>query len=210
LELCRQRVPLEPLCRPRELTGRAVPVIYRVLVDYRQHVQAVMPCWVVTRRSLRALAGLPDLCGRLAPIIGKVFPDRESFIGVLSQILGSQHAMSLWPQMAILAVDATADRKWMAISWSDARDRRFGGPGYGRLADVMQDRGLRRPRTSNPRLRYYFTDLGWQMVGRHVAAEARRIGHLVKVVREKNPLPSQVAYRDRYQVAILPRSRAEK
>lgn len=91
----------------------------------------------------------------------------------------------------------------IAVPWSYESERRLGGPGYGFLADVMQERGLRAPSTTNPRARYYFTERGWRAVGRHVAAEARRLGHVVRVVRQKNPTASRVIYRDELQVAIL-------
>jgi hypothetical protein len=93
----------------------------------------------------------------------------------------------------------------VAVPRSDGAERRLGGPGYGFLADVMDERGLRAPSTTNPRARYYFTERGWRAVGRHVAAEARRLGHVVRVLRQKNPTASSVIYRDELQVAILAR-----
>jgi hypothetical protein len=69
----------------------------------------------------------------------------------------------------------------------------------------MNRHGLRSPRISNPRVRFYFTERGWVKVGRHVAAEARRAGHIVKVIRRKQPERSQVVYRDLLQLAVLPR-----
>lgn len=83
-----------------------------------------------------------------------------------------------------------------------------GGPDGPRLAfglsDVMWRLRLRAPALTNPRARFYFTERGWQRVGRVVAAEARRRGHLVQVIRRKNPPRSQVVYRDADQVALLP------
>jgi len=61
------------------------------------------------------------------------------------------------------------------------------------------------PRLNNRRARFYFTELGWRCYGRHVYAAARRRGHVIRVIRRKNPDQSQVAYRDAYQLAVLPR-----
>jgi hypothetical protein len=63
--------------------------------------------------------------------------------------------------------------------------------------------GLQAPNISNRRARFYFTERGWQKTGRVVAAEARRRGEVVKVIRRKQPRRSQI-YRDDLQVAILP------
>jgi hypothetical protein len=60
------------------------------------------------------------------------------------------------------------------------------------------------PRISNPRARFYFTEAGWQKYGRPMSAAARQRGHIVRVIRRKNPASSQIVYRDAYQVAILP------
>jgi hypothetical protein len=69
--------------------------------------------------------------------------------------------------------------------------------------------GLRSPNIANRRARFYFTERGWRKVGRHVAGEARRIGHIVKVIRRKEPARSQVVYRDALQVALLPLRKAD-
>jgi hypothetical protein len=60
------------------------------------------------------------------------------------------------------------------------------------------------PNISNPRARFYFTELGWKRYGRRMYAAACRRGHTIRVVRRKNPARSQIVYRDAYQVAILP------
>ncbi|NJP28872.1 hypothetical protein OHB01_35855 [Microbispora hainanensis] len=44
------------------------------------------------------------------------------------------------------------------------------------------------------------------MYGRNHWAELREAGHTVRVIRIKNAPGSRVAYRDRYQVALLPPS----
>jgi hypothetical protein len=92
----------------------------------------------------------------------------------------------------------------IAVPWGQEGQRRLGGPGYGRLADVMDEHGLRALRTTNPRLRYYFTERGWQSVGRHVAAEARAAwGTSFRSCAGRIPR-SQVAYGDALQLASLP------
>src|SRR5262245_47225264 len=60
------------------------------------------------------------------------------------------------------------------------------------------------PRITNSRARFYFTEAGWQKYGRHMYAAARQRGHIIRVIRRKNPVQSQIVYRDAYQVAILP------
>lgn len=60
------------------------------------------------------------------------------------------------------------------------------------------------PRLDHPKARFYFTEAGWKRYGRNVYAAARRRGHQIKLIRRKNPAPSQVIYRDAFQVAILP------
>jgi hypothetical protein len=72
-----------------------------------------------------------------------------------------------------------------------------------RFPKEFQVRGGSGPR--NRRARFYFTERGWRRFGRKVVAEAKRRGHVVKIVRRKNPLPSQIAYADDWQVALLPK-----
>jgi hypothetical protein len=84
---------------------------------------------------------------------------------------------------------------------------RLGGPGgsHGKgLADHMYDLGLPAPYLTNERGRFCFTEHGWRTMGRKLAAEGRRRGHVVQVIRRKNPRRSQVLYRDAVQLAILP------
>lgn len=66
------------------------------------------------------------------------------------------------------------------------------------------------PSFENPRARFYFTEAGWKQVGKIVAANARREGRVVKVIRQKNPHKSQIVYRDDLQVAIVPRKDTRK
>lgn len=93
---------------------------------------------------------------------------------------------------------------------SNAQASRMGGAAGGlwnSLGQTMDDCGLRAPSLSNPRARFYFTEAGWKQVGLAVAARARRLGHVVRVMRQKEPLASQVIYRDTLQLAILPSQR---
>jgi len=62
----------------------------------------------------------------------------------------------------------------------------------------------------NARARFYFTERGWRKFGREVAAEAKRRGHVVNIIRRKNPRPSRIVYADPWQVAILPDKRSIK
>ena len=72
------------------------------------------------------------------------------------------------------------------------------------LGDTMDELGLPAPSITTSRARFYFTEIGWRRVGLAVAADARRRGHVIRVVRRKRPRPSQIVYRDLLQVAILP------
>lgn len=66
--------------------------------------------------------------------------------------------------------------------------------------------GLRLPPLNNRQLRFWYTEEGWRVYGRVHWAELREAGHTVRVIRVKNAPGSRVAYRDRYQVALLPPS----
>jgi hypothetical protein len=60
------------------------------------------------------------------------------------------------------------------------------------------------PHVTNPRVRFYFTELGWKRYGHNMYAAARRRGHTIRLIRCKNPARSQIVYADPWQVAILP------
>lgn len=47
--------------------------------------------------------------------------------------------------------------------------RRLVGAGFGVLASIMDERGVKSPPVQNPRVRFYFTDLGWRRAGRFVS-----------------------------------------
>lgn len=61
------------------------------------------------------------------------------------------------------------------------------------------------PDIKNTRARFYFTEKGWQTLGKQIVVNGRNAGHVVRVIRRKNPLKSQIVYQDELQVAILPR-----
>jgi hypothetical protein len=62
----------------------------------------------------------------------------------------------------------------------------------------------------NERTRFYFTEAGWARVGKRMAAEAKRDGILIKVIRRKRPDTSQIVYEDEDQLAILPRKSSKR
>ena len=60
------------------------------------------------------------------------------------------------------------------------------------------------PKINNPRVRFFFTEAGFHRFGPALMAEAKRLGQVLRVERQKNPKRSQIVYQDRWQVAILP------
>jgi hypothetical protein len=81
--------------------------------------------------------------------------------------------------------------------------RQLRGPS-GELSDVMWK--LRLPASKqghSHRARYYFTEFGRCTIGKAPAARGR--GFLVQVICRKNPPSSDVAFHDKFQVALLPR-----
>lgn len=76
------------------------------------------------------------------------------------------------------------------------------------LSGIMDRLGVHSPgRLESPKARFYFTEAGWRRAGRRIAAEARDRGHVVRVIRRKEPEASRVVYRDELQVAVLPERR---
>jgi hypothetical protein len=71
------------------------------------------------------------------------------------------------------------------------------------FGQIMFACGLRAPSIQNPRARFYFTERGWDKVGRFVAGYARKKGFLMRVIRRKNPPASQIVYQDDFQIALL-------
>ncbi|WP_214106752.1 hypothetical protein [Acrocarpospora catenulata] len=105
---------------------------------------------------------------------------------------------------------ADSVRGYVEYSSDDSGDS-FGRPSGTRMGGAWAGGGpsksldgLPLPPLSNPRVRFWFTELGWREYGLAYLAELREAGHIVRVVRIKNPVESRVAYRDPYQVALLP------
>lgn len=67
------------------------------------------------------------------------------------------------------------------------------------------DEDLIMPHLQNPKARFWFTEAGWRRYGAPLAAAVRDQGVPHRVLRRKNPSDSQVVYRDRWQVALLPK-----
>ncbi len=74
-------------------------------------------------------------------------------------------------------------------------------------AEEMDKLGLKAPKHVNPRARFYFTERGWEEIGKKLVEKANKEGFKVKVIKKKNPKRSDVAYSDPYQVALLPKSK---
>ncbi len=102
-----------------------------------------------------------------------------------------------------------SDREEAVFDEATGLVERFGpsGSGMGGVFSAGVGEGFHDmpfPLIEHPRARFWFTEDGWKSYGRHVHDAAVRRGHVVRVIRRKNPPRSQVVYRDRYQVAILP------
>jgi len=71
--------------------------------------------------------------------------------------------------------------------------------------EELFERGLLGPRKKNinQRARFYFTEKGWQEIGRYLFSDAKRRGLNPRIIRRKNPKRSAVVYADSYQVALL-------
>ena len=93
------------------------------------------------------------------------------------------------------------DWKWVLPKERNDQEMTGAGDCFGA---VMFLHGLRAPLIQNPRARFYFTERGWNKVGRFVAGYARKKGFLMQVIRRKNPSASQIVYQDDLQMALLP------
>jgi hypothetical protein len=78
------------------------------------------------------------------------------------------------------------------------------GPLRGAWKAGLSGMAVRFPEIENRRVRFFFTEKGWRRVGQAIVAQAIREGHVVRVIRRKNPAKSQIFYQDVDQVAILP------
>jgi len=65
--------------------------------------------------------------------------------------------------------------------------------------------GPRKNKHFSRKARFYFTELGYDTFGRRLRDIAQHRGYPVKVIKRKNPKASDVAYKDKYQVAVLPK-----
>ena len=96
--------------------------------------------------------------------------------------------------------------------WDEARRCFAGnldGPLRGAWTAGLEGMNLKSPKgLKNQRVRFFFTEKGWREVGQAIVARAMREGHVVRVIRRKNPSKSQIVYKDADQVAILPARRA--
>lgn len=81
----------------------------------------------------------------------------------------------------------------------------FAGSLRGGFVAGLEGFHLPAPEFQHRRTRFYFTEKGWQEVGKAIAARARREHRMIRILRRKNPLPSQIVFEDNLQVAILPR-----
>ena len=100
----------------------------------------------------------------------------------------------------ILAASRYASREETEAGISPPDGRLAGGFMAG-----LQGFNVRMPKLQNPKARFYFTEKGWEQVGKQIVAKARLEGRRVRVWRRKNPHPSQIVYQDELQIALLPR-----
>jgi hypothetical protein len=105
-------------------------------------------------------------------------------------------------------VDWGNEERAISISRGVAPPRIMRGISY-YVGELLDENGIKSPDISNRRARFYLTQAGWDKIGRRLAAEAKRHGRSVKVIRRKDPKESQVVYRDELQIAVLP-ARVEK
>ena len=71
--------------------------------------------------------------------------------------------------------------------------------------DLINETSLKAPDNVHKRsARFWFTEKGWNDVGRGVSEELQRRGFYVRVRRKKNPRASDVLWCDPYQIALLP------
>ena len=91
---------------------------------------------------------------------------------------------------------------WNWVLPKEREDQEMTGAGAC-FGAIMFLHGLRAPLIQNSRARFYFTERGWDKVGRFVASHARKKGFLMRVIRRKNPSASQIVYQDDLQIALL-------
>ncbi|MBV8378213.1 MAG: hypothetical protein JO279_14550 [Verrucomicrobia bacterium] len=101
------------------------------------------------------------------------------------------------------------EMNWKLVLPKEQEFQRLTGAGRC-FGDVMFAHHLCAPLIQNRRARFYFTERGWEKVGRFVAGEARKQGFQMRVIRRKNPPVSQIFYRDEFQLALLPFNRKKQ
>lgn len=72
------------------------------------------------------------------------------------------------------------------------------------INDLMIACGLRTPPAVNTRARFWFTERGYDVVGRDIVRFLSSKGENVRVLQKKNPKRSDVVWGDCYQIALLP------
>ena len=78
---------------------------------------------------------------------------------------------------------------------------RFGGAW---MCGCLEMGDLDAPVISNRKARFYFTEKGFKKYGPAIIQGAKESGQCLQVIRRKNPKRSQIVYKDKYQLAILP------
>jgi hypothetical protein len=182
-------------------------MIYRILIDFRYDFKMLTFSYRLKEGAARDLAKyLPNKFGtRVGALEGQIFERRALLVEALRAMVGPRRYSLIEAHVRDLITCSEAVGQVNATEeWKEQEDRVRSGPGYGILADTMDEYGLDAPAIQNTRARFYFTEKGWQAVGRHVAAEARRMGHTLQVLKQKNPDRSRIVYADHLQVAVLP------
>ena len=184
-------------------------MIYRILVDERRESRAFRDTYKLKTGASRALGKfLPRKCtAQVGALEGKSFDTLALLIEALQGRTGAKRYGLIAPFVPNQINISLAGDVKITTEWSNQEYRGHTGAGFGFLADVMVERGMDAPNIQNKRARFYFTKKGWQRVGRHVAAEAKRNGHHVQVLKRKNPEASQLVYADDLQVIILTKAR---
>lgn len=172
--------------------------IYRITIGDDPVVRTSMPTQIVlSREGLEPVLKLLPLAARLRieSLADRLFFHPDQFFKALRSAISpaefARHSCEIW---------RTAEK-----SPPDTRkERAMRGAGSGETGAMMERMGLRGPSVRSRRARFYFTEAGWRRFGRQIAAEAGRLGFVVRVEKRKEPRRSQVIYRDQFQLALLP------
>lgn len=90
------------------------------------------------------------------------------------------------------------DGQWVVTGPGELRGAFLAGLGLYGWGDLPA------PAVSNPRVRFWFTEVGWKEFAVPLIGEARKEGRKIRLLKRKNPPRSAVVYRDKWQVALLP------